>query len=206
MTGAARRWVASCLAACLSAGALRAQDPRQALSDARLDSIVRRVDSMTPRSGAPGTTVRLQSRGMPHLTPLRIGVGAVRFGFEEVGQVMTDQRGAFSVDVVVPAWARRDLIHRFIVFDFYFVPIALSELFHVTDADGLVMREGVLRRDGAQCPSLRTDDGLVYGLTGDLDTLAAGTRVEVEGTLAEVAACARELTLRVVNVRPTPGR
>jgi hypothetical protein len=160
---------------------------------------------MVPLSGAPGTMVLLRTGGMPHLTPLRIGVGAVRFGFEEVGQVLSNERGEFSLEVAVPAWARRDLIHRFIVFDFYFVPIALSPVFHVTDAEGLVARAGELSRDRSGCAALRTDDGLSYGLAGDLSAFRTGSRVLVEGRIRGSPACAQGITLEAVRVRPAPA-
>jgi len=55
-----------------------AQDrSRQAISEAGLDSIVRTVQSMVPKSGSPGTAVTLRTGGMPALTPVRIGIGAV---------------------------------------------------------------------------------------------------------------------------------
>lgn len=179
--------------------------PRQTLGAAQLDSIMRRVEDLTPRSGAPGTTVTLRSGGMPALTPVRIGMGAVRFGFEEVGQVLTDQRGEFSLAVTVPAWARNDLTHRFIVFDFYFVPIALSDVFYVTGPDGTLVREGDVVTAG-RCPVLRGEDGLRYGLTGDLRGIEARARIAVEGRLATGPACGEATVIEVVRVLPTPLR
>lgn len=177
--------------------------PRQALREAQLDSIMRRVEGMVPRSGAPGTKVMLRSGGMPALTPVRIGVGAVRFGFEEVAQLLTNERGEFSVEVTVPTWARRDLTHRFIVFDFYFVPIALSDVFYVTDPDGMLVREGDVVAAG-RCPVLRADDGLLYTLTGDVRGIEARRRVVVEGRLAEGSTCAPGTAIEVTRVAPAP--
>jgi len=196
-----RRLVLSVIAlALVAAGDAVAQDRRQAVSDARLDSIVRRVESMVPGSGAPGTTVTLRTGGLPHVTPLRIGVGAVRFGFEEVGQVLSSEKGEISLEVTVPSWARRDLTHRFIVFDFYFVPIALSEVFYVTDADGLLLREGTLVRAGPRCQALRSDDGLTYSLAGDVSRFKVGSRVVVEGRIARSSACTDGITIEIVRL------
>lgn len=181
-------------------GDAAAQDPpRQALREAQLDSIMRRVEVMVPKSGAPGTTVTLRSGGMPALTPLRIGVGAVRFGFEEVGQVLTDQKGEFSLAVAVPSWARRDLTHRFIVFDFYFVPIALSDVFYVTGPDGTLVRAGEVVT-GGRCPVLRGEDGLLYALTGDLRGVETRKRLVVEGRLADGSACTQGIAIEVVRI------
>ncbi len=179
-----------------------AQEPgRVAVADAALDSLARRIESMSPRSGPPGTVVTLRSTNMPAITPVRIGVGALRFGFEEVAQVMTSNRGVLSTTVEVPEWAQRDLIHRFIVFDFYFNPIALSDIFHVTDADGMVQRQGQLTAEGVECRALRGDDGVLYTLTGSLAEFKAGDEVIVEGTLPEASICMQGTTIGIVQIR-----
>ena len=173
---------------------------RVAVADSALDSIARRIASMSPRSGPPGTVVTLRSTNVPAITPVRIGVGALRVGFEEVAQVMTSDRGVVSITVDVPEWAQRDLIHRFIVFDFYFNPIALSDIFHVTDADGMVLRRGQLTAEGVECPALRGDDGVLYTLTGSLAEFKAGDEVVVEGTLPEASMCMQGTTIQVVRI------
>ena len=174
---------------------------RVGVSETSLDSIARRVEFMSPRSGPPGTVVTLRSTNMPAVTPVRIGVGALRFGFEEVAQVMTSNRGVLSTTVEVPQWAQRDLIHRFIVFDFYFVPIALSDIFHVTDTDGMVLRRGQLTNEGVECPTLRGEDGVLYTLIGDIAELEAGDEVTVEGTLPDAAICMQGTTIQVARIR-----
>ncbi len=173
---------------------------RVAVADSALDSLARRIESMSPRSGPPGTIVTLRSTNMPAITPVRIGVGALRFGFEEVAQVMTSNRGVLSTTVEVPEWAQRDLIHRFIVFDFYFNPIALSDIFHVTDAVGMVQRRGQLTAEGVECRALRGDDGVLYTLTGSLAEFKAGDEVIVEGTLPEASICMQGTTIQVVRI------
>ena len=174
---------------------------RVGVSETSLDSIARRVEFMSPRSGPPGTVVTLRSTNMPAVTPVRIAVGALRFGFEEVAQVMTSDRGVLSTTVEVPQWAQRDLIHRFIVFDFYFVPIALSDIFHVTDADGMVLRRGQLTNEGVECPALRGDDGVLYTLIGDIAEFEAGDEVTIEGTLPDAAICMQGTTIQVARIR-----
>lgn len=173
---------------------------RLGVPESKLDSIARRIEFMSPRSGPPGTVVTLRSTNMPAITPVRIGVGALRFGFEEVAQVMTSDRGVLSTTVEVPEWAQRDLIHRFIVFDFYFNPIALSDIFHVTDADGMVQRRGQLTAEGVECPALRGDDGVLYTLTGSLAEFKVGDEVIVEGTLPEASICMQGTTIQVVRI------
>jgi hypothetical protein len=175
----------------------QAQDRGQAVSESTLDSIGRRIEFVSPSSGPPGTVVTLRTTNLPGATPVRIGVGAIRFGFEEVAQTLTSNRGAIELTVEVPAWARNDLAHFFIVFDFYFVPIALSHVFHVTDPDGIIVREGTITNEGVECPALRGEDGVLYTLAGNAAELNAGDEVVVRGTLAETSFCMQGTTIQV---------
>lgn len=174
---------------------------RIGISDSGLGSVHRRIETVSPLSGPPGTAVTLRTGNLPAVTPLRIGVGAVRFGFEEVAQVMTDLQGAIDLTVDVPAWAARDRAHVFIVFDFYFVPIALSSPFHVTGPDGTVSRRGRVHEDG-DCLTLLGDDGISYALAGDLSAAASGVPVTVEGTVGPATRCAATL---IQVIRTSPG-
>ncbi|MEE8147947.1 MAG: hypothetical protein V3T24_10105, partial [Longimicrobiales bacterium] len=99
----------------------------------------RRIETLSPRSGRAGTLVTLRATGMPAITPVRIGLGATEVGFEEIGQALTTDRGELSSTVTVPSWTRPDLTHVFIVFDFYFNPIAVSDEFFVLAPDGTVV-------------------------------------------------------------------
>lgn len=188
------------IAAIHGAPALAAQT--RGLTEGGLDSIARRVEFIDPHSGPPGTLVTIRSGGMPAVTPLRIGIGAVHFGFEEIGQVLTNEKGEFTLTVTVPNWARRDLVHRFIVFDFYFAPIALSDIFHVTDATGTIERVGELLNVGDRCPALRSDDGLSYSLAGDISGFAEHARVVVEGRITPSGECGRDTTVRITRIAP----
>jgi hypothetical protein len=187
-------WCASELGA---AGGIAAQ--RIGVSDSGFGLVKRRIETLSPLSGPPGTVVTLRTGGLPALTPLRIGVGAVRFGFEEVAQVMTDMQGGIDLTVEVPAWAERDRAHVFIVFDFYFVPIALSSPFHVTGPDGTVLRRGQVREDG-DCLTLLGDDGISYALGGELPTAVHGAPLTVEGTVRAATSCGDTL-IQVVRAR-----
>lgn len=184
----------------LSSGAAEgAQTPATTVSD--YAAIRRRVESMTPGSGPPGTEVTLRSTRLPAITPMRIGIGATHFGFEEIGQVLSTERGEISVTVVVPEWATSEVSYRMIVFDFYFAPLALTEVFHVTAPDGTVGREGVLTEDGVECPAMRGDDQMLYTLTGDLAGYRSGDRVRIRGRIAETSMCMQGTTLEVVEIR-----
>ena len=178
----------------------RAQSPSG--RQVRTERIERRIDSINPNSGPPGTLVHVATADMPVTTPIRVGLGAIRTGFEAFGELMTGQEGEFAVTVEIPEWATWDRVHRLIVFDIYFQPIALSDFFHVTDAEGLVHREGRMRRTSSMCADFEDAEGLSYALTqvpdGDFDPEA---RMIVEGRIVDGAACGNELGIEVVSLR-----
>ena len=181
---------------------LLAQERRQLGDGEPLDSIRRRIEFIDPRSGPPGTVVTLRTGGLPAVTPVRIGIGAVRFGFEETSQIMTDMQGNIELTVEVPSWAQNDRPHRFIVFDYYFAPIALSDAFHVTAPDGTVMREGTLTNPRGECPTLHEETGHSYTLIGDISGYEPGAHVIVEGTIVSSTSCGTETVVNVLRIRP----
>ena len=168
-----------------------------------LHAVSRRVETVTPRSGRSGTVVTLRATGMPAITPVRIGLGA-EVGFEEIGQAMTTDGGELSLRVTVPSWVRPNLTHIFIVFDFYFVPIAVSDEFFVLAPDGTVVREGRITNSVGECsaPALLTDEGVLYTLVGDISGFEAGDRVRVEGGIAASPLCPQGATIEVLRIRP----
>ena len=189
----------------LGFGQLAGQERPPGLMDTKVDSVSRRIRSISPNSGPPGTSVTLRTGSLPAVTAMRIGIGATRFGFEELGQVMTDERGELSLTVQVPSWAQREMSHRFIVFDFYFVPLALSDVFHVTGPDGTVQRQGLIGAEDGECRAMRGEDGMLYALAGDTRGVQTGDTVVVDGTVAESLECAQGVTLEVVRIRAGGG-
>ena len=165
-------------------------------------TIDRRIDTIRPTSGPPGTLVHVQTEDMPVITPIRVGIGAMRTGFEAFDELLTGQEGEFALTVEVPQWASWDRVHRFIVFDIYFQPIALSDYFHVTNFEGLVRREGRIRRSSAECAELEDSEGLLYALmdlpSGEIDP---EERMIVEGRIDEGGACGIPMAIEVVRVR-----
>jgi hypothetical protein len=173
--------------------------------EARVETINRRLRSITPRFGPPGTRVTVASDLMPAITPVRVGIGATRIGFETLAELLTTPTGEFSVPVTVPEWATLERSHRFILFDFYFNPIAMSEAFFVTDASGVFRRTGRVVRDGMACVSLRDVDGEVYTLVGDTAALVEGARVTVEARLAEAAGCGDNAAIGILRLTAAPN-
>jgi hypothetical protein len=58
--------------------------------------------------------------------------------------------------------------------------------------------------EGVECPAMRGDAGELYTLAGPDDVPEAGTRVSVEGTIAEMLICQQGLTLAVESIRALP--
>jgi hypothetical protein len=142
---------------------------------------------------------------LPAITPVQLAIGATRSGFEGLALTLTDPNGALAETVTVPQWARRDQIHRFNLINLYFTAVyAESGIFHVTDADGKVVREGEVGSSGPACPTLVGDDGERYRLTGAAAGREPGERVIVEATLSESReGCGEDLSLslEIISIR-----
>lgn len=183
-------------------GASPAEAQSLAASDVNMGTIDRRIERISPKSGAPGTAVRVDTQDMPVITPIRVGIGAARTGFEAFQELLTGDEGEFDVTVEVPAWAVWDRVHVFIVFDIYFRPIALSDAFHVTDERGMVRRTGRIERRSPECTVMRDIDGVQYALTGDpalLGELPAATVVVLDGRMVDTEACGFRNVLEVLE-------
>lgn len=169
-----------------------------------MGSIERRIELIEPKSGPTGTVVRVNTRDMPVITPIRVGIGAAQAGFEAFQELLTGQEGEFDVTVAVPDWASWDRVHVFIVFDIYFRPIALSDAFHVTDARGMVRRTGRIAEGGPECTTFRDIDGVQYALVGTdamIDGIERGATVRLEGRVVEREVCGLRTVLEVSAVR-----
>jgi len=188
---------ATLMAALATPSAVDAQVGRRRISG----TIDRPIDSISPRIGPVGQVVRVASGEMPSITPIRVGIGAMRVGFEAYEELLTSMDGEFATTVTVPAWATWDRVHRFIVLDIYFAPIALSEPFHVTDERGMVRREGHVLSTSPQCAVFEDLDGLGYALVGSaVAGLEADAEAIVEGRIMERPACEQELSIEIARV------
>ena len=66
--------------------------------------------------------------------------------------------------------------------------------------DSILRVGGTLTEDGVECPALRGEDGQLYTLTGDLEGMAPGDHVCVQGRLAEISICQQGTTLSVEQI------
>jgi len=162
------------------------------------ERVQRTIDHVEPLVGAPGDEITVSSGDMPSMTALRVGIGAANVGFEQLTDFVTSMDGDFSVTVTVPDWAEPDRVHRFILFDLYFRPIALSGPFHVTDADGHVRRQGRVTEASGRCLRFVDVDEVEYALEGnDASLPSAGTEATLAGSVHAGSSCGAPFTLTV---------
>ena len=166
-----------------------------------LDPVHTRAPVFSPRSGAPGTEVTVETRDLPALTPVYLGMGATRSSFEVLRQLVTSERGEMSTVIKVPDWATADRTHYFVLVDVYFRPLAVSAAFHVTEPDGTLRRRGEIASDAGGCLTLsEAGEGQeLYVLTGDVQSLTLGDEILVEATLGESPGCEQGTALRVTR-------
>lgn len=60
---------------------------------------------------------------------------------------------------------------------------------------------GTLTNEGVECQALRSNDGQLYTLTGDLGGFQVGDKVTVVGTRAEISTCQQGTTLSVQSIK-----
>jgi len=167
---------------------------------ATVDSL-RHIQSVEPRTGPPGTEVKVYTENLPLQAKIHVGVGAMRAGFEALAEGTQEMWGEVSATVRIPDYATWERPLVFIVFNGIFSPIGISDPFHVTNEEGLVQRAGRITDEGLGCVTLRDGDQYMYALTGDLGDLKPGDEVVVEGTVTVDGPCEGADQIAVVNLR-----
>lgn len=192
------RWVAwGVLGLLLGAPALEGQNPRPRTTPEAVHGLQSRPTTLTPSSGPPGTAVTVRGAFLPAITPVQVALGGTQSGFEALRLVLTNREGELEEVVEIPTWAKRDRAHRFIIFDAYFSPLAASPLFHVTDENGILVRQGRVEERAGSCLILRGDDEERYILQGVQEAPSVGDAVVVEGRLGGSSSCGDGLVLQV---------
>jgi hypothetical protein len=143
------------------------------------DSFAYRIATFTPSSGPPGTLVAVRWQYLPAITPVRLGVGAQRVGFEVLKEILTSRTGEFYDTIKVPDWAESNRPHMLVVLDFYFRPLAISSAFQVTTPEGTLSREGRLMEGAGSCAVMQAEGSEFYYLSGDMKGLKTGDRARV---------------------------
>jgi len=66
--------------------------------------------------------------------------------------------------------------------------------------------KGTLTDEGIECQALRTEDGELYTLVGDLRGFSKGDTVYVSGTIAQVSFCMQGITIAVQWISDKPPK
>lgn len=186
----------------LCTAAAREAAAQRPIEYATIDSL-RHIQSVEPRLGPPGTTVEIYTENLPPQAKIHVGIGAMRAGFEALGEGEQQMWGEVSATVRVPRYANRERPLVFIIFNGIFSPIGISDPFHVTDEDGMVQRTGRITDEGLGCVTLRDQDEYMYALSGDLEGLEPGDEVVVEGEISLEGQCGGADSVAVVRWRKT---
>ena len=183
-----------------------AASPSQADAQRRVapDSL-RMIQEVSPMHGPAGTEVTVFTENLPLQAKVHLGVGATRTGFEALHEAEQGMWGEVSGTIIIPETAPWDRAVLLVAFDAIFAPIGLSEPFHVTRADGMLRRTGVVTDEGVECTAMRDSDGFLYTLIGAVGSVAAGDSVVVDGTYVETSICQQGTTIQVVQVVPATG-
>ena len=161
--------------------------------------------SITPRGGAIGSKVSLEATGLPPQSNLLIAFANLQ-SYQLMQRVTTDDEGYFTTTQEVPPWAIVGGVHYLFASFSDERPLALSEGFHVTTADGTVRVRGKIGDQAEGCVELRNSGDVLYHLVGGIGERALGDRVTVTGTIADAAACAGPgIAIAVMDIAPPAG-
>lgn len=156
---------------------------------------------ISPRGGPPATEVAVRMEGLPANTGMVIGFGAPRAGYEWVGRAETDANGSLSATVEVPASAEENESHYFFVTLPERPPLGTSEAFHVTRSDGTLVATGGVTGEEGEFTAMRGDLDELYCLIGNVAALEPGTRVTIEGRIADPSTCQEGVPVLVEAAR-----
>lgn len=191
-----RSWITATVATLALSNPLFAQaHPNPATPDS-----IRRIQTLEPRSGPPGTEVTVYTENLPLQATVVLGVGAIGQGFEELGRAEQGEFGEVGGTLTVPATASWERPLVFIIFNGNFAPTGLSDPFHVTNGAGQIRRTGAVTDEGDGCLAMRDLDGYVYTLIGDTGGASPGDSVVVEGSFFSESDCAQGHTIHVSKI------
>lgn len=192
----------------LGAAPAETLDAQVVIDRALIGDVTRHIPSLSPLSGPHGTEVSVR---MPGLVPYRnyqIAIGETQgCGYEICSPVTANARGVVTATFPVPDWTHTHHYEVVMIMGEDFAPIAVSDPFHVTDADGLVQRTGVVGSVWPGCPSLETEGGVTYALVGEkARTLlaSAGHVMIITGRVVD-STCTLQYALEVETMELVPA-
>jgi hypothetical protein len=164
---------------------------------------------ISPVTGPHGTEVRVWADGLQENQNYQIAIGEMQgCGYQICTPVRSNANGELVATAVVPEWAHTNHYEVVMILGEDFVPLAVSDPFHVSDADGLVTREGTIATAWPGCASLETEGGVTYALVGPrARTLLAsqGHEMVIEGRIVE-GTCTQQYAIEVVSMELVPER
>lgn len=161
--------------------------------------------AIAPDSGPPGSGVQITATGLPANADVLIGAGVQNSEYKIVDRARANATGRVDTMTMVPDQAGFGEEWVFVVTTVDEREKATSEVFTVrrpeTQAEDqqavTVTVRGTLTTEGTECQALRSLDGELYTLIGELQDFKPGDRVTVEGAPVATSYCMQGQTLRV---------
>jgi hypothetical protein len=151
-------------------------------------------------TASPGAQIDVRGSGLPANQTVDVGFGMPASDYSVLRRVQTDAQGELATQIEVPDWAMRGHAYVVVLAPHGEAPRAVSDAFVVGQGGDDVTVEGTLTDEGVECPALRGPGNALYTLAvGDLQ-YDPGTRVRVEGTIAEVSTCMQGTTIQVRSI------
>lgn len=161
------------------------------------------IQSISPLSGPHGTEVSIRIDGLKPNQNYQIAFGEMEgCGYQVCEPVRSGASGSLVAAVEVPEWAHTHHYEVVMILAEDFVPVAVSDPFHVVDSDGLVRRQGVIGAAWPGCPSLEGEGNVTYALLGPKarSLLASeGHEMIIEGRVVE-GRCTHQYAIEVESM------
>jgi hypothetical protein len=166
------------------------------------DAQIRKLPNLSTHGGPPSTKVTVSIGDMLIGDSLEIGFGSfVEHQILGGGKVGRD--GAFKGTFTVPADATMGS-HFVFVAQAAGSPIAISDPFIVTRADGTFTLRGQISDVKGQCKIMKGTYDETYALAGKIGSPALGAHVTVQGKLAASSPCTQPVVVDVATVKVEP--
>ena len=160
--------------------------------------------ALSVAEGAPGSEVTLKAAGLPGNTDIAVSAGPTPRDMRALATARSNERGDAFVTVKVPPKPEDGDTLAFALETADGRVRLVSGPFKVTNAPPApppMVVTGTLSKEGAECPTLRGDDGKLYSLTPrELGAFGPGDRVTVEGAPVDTSTCMQGATIAVTKI------